>query len=202
MTNKNKINQHTILSGVLLNLVMIIIFVSFIILGNENVTHNADIQNNTYRTNFHSRLTLKSINGLNHTRYYLLRALNDKNIDLIWEAEDQLLAAHSNFKILMSEQFQNKSKTSNRFDPYFTEINPLFIKLSESQNPLAEKELITTIIGKLDNLIDVLFQVESGLWIEESFKFARFAELKEKNSQIFYGLIALFIIIQFGLIYF
>ena len=202
MKSKNKIKQHTILSGVLLNLVMVIIFIFFIILGNENVTHNADIQNNTYRTNFHSRLTLKSINGLNHTRYYLLRALKENNVDLIWEAEDQLLAAHSNFKILMSEQFQNKSKPSNRFDPYFTEINPLFVKLSESANPLAEKALINSITEKIDNLVDLLFQEESGLWIEESFKFARFSELKEKNSNIFYGLIALFFIIQLGLIYF
>ncbi len=199
---KNKLNRHSIISGVLLNLTMTTLFAFFIILGNEYTSRNAEIQEDSYRTHFQSRLILKSINGLDHSRYYLLKAPHENDPAYVWEAEDQHLAAHSNFKILLSEQFQNRSHLSSQFSIDFEKISPLFVKISEKHNPLSDKPAITLLIKNISELIEILFQEESALWKEESIKFNRFAQMKKKNLLTFYSLTVFFVLIQIGLIYF
>lgn len=181
---------------------MSILLIFFIVQGNESTTKSSSIQEDTFRTHFQSRLILKSINGINKSRYYLLNALKSKNEEDLFSAEDSYLAAFSDYKILLSEQRQNKGHVSQQFNNSFEKIRSDFEKFISSPSPIEEKLQIEGIIINSTNLIESLYKEESFLWVEESMRFYRFSLLKKRNQEIFYALTAFFIIIQFGLIYF
>lgn len=200
--NKRKIKYHNIINGVLLNLALSILLIFFIVKGSENTTTSSIIQEDTFRTHFQSRLILKSINGLNKSRYHLLAAQKTKNDEELLKAEDYFLAAFSDFKILLSEQNQIKGHTSNEFNGNFEELRFNFEKFMEGPSPLDENLQLEGLIKQSNSLMERLFKEESFLWVEESLRFHRFSQLKKRNQEIFYALTAFFFIIQFGLIYF
>lgn len=194
---KSTVKNTSIISGILLNLTMIILLAIFIILGHETANKNASVQEDTYRTHFQSRLILKSINALNLARFNLQTSLKDMNKSKLWDAEDSFLASYSNYHILLSEQVQNKSHLSNRYFDAFEKLSPKYENVSEGKRADIEDLILST-----TNLIDSLFKEESYLWVEESMKFHRFSQIKKRNREVFYALTAFFILVQLGLIYF
>ncbi len=203
MSKSNDLNRNSIITGVLLNLIMTIIFIVFIVLGYKSTSENAAIQDDTYRTNFQSRLILKSINGLNHSRGDILNALKTNDPNLISVAEDQVLGAKSNYRLLLSEQVVEKTiRVSDMFGGDFDELLALYEKLYEGDNPVLKKEIIQEITAKTTSLITRMHDEESILWVDESYKFHDFSKVKERNLTIFYSLTLCFIVIQLVFIYF
>jgi signal transduction histidine kinase len=199
---KNKIKRNDIISGVLLNLTMTTLLIFFIVQGNENASKNASVQEDSYRTHFQSRLILKSINGLNQSRHHLVISSQTNSEEDLFQAEDNFLGSYSDFKILLSEQYQYKSHHSDKFAANYEKLIVLFNKIFENQSHLDRKIQIKNLSAEVGTLISELYEEESILWAEESMKFFRFAQLKKRNLDIFYALTAFFIFIQIGLIYF
>lgn len=203
MIKVNSYNRNSIITGVLLNLAVSIVFMVFIVLGYRSTTENAAIQDDTFRTHFQSRLILKSINGLNHSRAELLLGLKHKKLEHITQAEDNILGAISNYDRLISEQEINKVRVSKHFKVHFDEIKTLFDKVFEDENNFSKNEaVINEIINKSKTLIDKFHDEESTLWVEESIKFHDFSKVKHRNLNIFYGLTISFVVIQLMFIYF
>lgn len=196
-------NRNSIITGILVNLAVSILFIVFIVLGYKSTTENAAIQDDTFRTHFQSRLILKSINGLNHSRAEMLLGLKNKSLDSIAQAEDHILGAQSNYHMLLSEQEINKVRISSRFKPRFEEIRALFNVVFEDENNVFKNEnAIYDIINKSKLLIDEMHDEESALWVDEALKLHEFSKVKERNLTIFYGLTISFIVIQLMFIYF
>lgn len=196
-------NRNSIITGVLLNLIMTIIFIVFIILGYKSTSENAAIQDDTFRTHFQSRLILKSINGLNHSRADILLGIEKNDPELISAAEDQILGAKSNYHLLLSEQSLNQSaRISNLFENSFTEMTNLYDEAFKNDRPLENKILLHQIIEKTTALITAMHEEESALWVDEALKLHAFSKVKERNLHIFYGLTICFVLIQLMLIYF
>ena len=203
MMKLNDFNRNSIITGVLLNLIMTIIFIVFIILGYKSTSENAAIQDDTFRTHFQSRLILKSINGLNHSRADILLGLENKDPELISTAEDQVLGAKSNYHLLLSEQSLNKTaRVSNAFEKQFTELTDLYDQIFVNERPLENKALLHAVIEKTTILITNMHEEESSLWVDEAMKLHAFSKVKERNLHIFYGLTLCFVVIQLVLIYF
>lgn len=203
MMKVNSYNRNSIIAGVLVNLALSILFIIFIVLGYQNTTENAAIQDDTFRTHFQSRLILKSINGLNHSRAELLLALKNKNVDSMTQAEDHILGAKSNYQMLLSEQENNQVRVSNRFKPHFEEIKSMFeIVFEDETNFLKNESVINNIISKTKTLIDDMHDEESKLWVDEALKLHAFSKVKQRNLYIFYGLTASFVVILLMFIYF
>nr|BDT29126.1 HAMP domain-containing histidine kinase [Bacteriovorax sp. HI3] len=203
MIKLNDFNRNSIITGVLLNLIMTIIFIVFIILGYKSTSENAAIQDDTFRTHFQSRLILKSINGLNHSRADILLGLEHKDPELISTAEDQILGAKSNYHLLLSEQSLNKTvRVSNAFEKQFTELTDLYDQIFANERPLENKALLHSVIEKTTTLIASMHEEESSLWVDEAMKLHAFSKVKERNLHIFYGLTLCFVVIQLVLIYF
>lgn len=203
MIKLNDFNRNSIITGVLLNLIMTIIFIVFIILGYKSTSENAAIQDDTFRTHFQSRLILKSINGLNHSRADILLGLANNDPELISTAEDQILGAKSNYHLLLSEQSLNKTvRVSNAFEKQFTELTDLYDQIFKNDRPLEDKALLNTVIEKTTTLITAMHEEESSLWVDEAMKLHAFSKVKERNLHIFYGLTLCFVVIQLVLIYF
>jgi len=196
-------NRNSIISGVLVNLALSILFIIFIVLGYQNTTENAAIQDDTFRTHFQSRLILKSINGLNHSRAELLLGLKNKDIESITQAEDHILGAQSNYQMLLSEQETNQARVSNRFKPQFGDIRSMFHIVFEDENNFLKNEgIINNIVNKTKTLIDEMHDEESKLWVDEALKLHAFSKVKQRNLNIFYGLIVSFVVILLMFIYF
>ncbi len=203
MMKLNDFNRNSIITGVLLNLIMTIIFIVFIILGYKSTSENAAIQDDTFRTHFQSRLILKSINGLNHSRADILLGLEHKDPELISTAEDQVLGAKSNYHLLLSEQSLNQTaRVSNAFEKQFTELTDLYDQIFANERPLENKALLHAVIEKTTTLITSMHEEESSLWVDEAMKLHAFSKVKERNLHIFYGLTLCFVVIQLVLIYF
>lgn len=203
MFKLSEFKRSSIVTGVLLNLIMIIIFIVFLILGHRSTTENAAIQDDTFRTHFQSRLILKSINGLNHSRADILMGIKKRDAELIGVAEDQTLGAKSNYNLLLSEQSLNKGlRSSSGFENTFKELTDLYEEVFKDENPLNDEDLLAIIIDKTTVLIREMHNEESSLWVDEAHKLAAFSEVKIRNLYIFYGLTACFILIQLMLIYF
>lgn len=203
MPKSSDLNKNSIITGVLLNLIMTIIFIVFIILGYRSTGENAAIQDDTYRTHFQSRLILKSINGLNHSRGDILTGIQSNNPELFAIAEDQVLGAKSNYKLLLSEQILNKTdRVSKMFEAPFEELLSLYNQLYVGDQLVIKKDIVDRIIDKTTSLISQMHDEESNLWVDESYKFHDFSKIKERNLYIFYSLTLCFIVIQFVFIYF
>jgi signal transduction histidine kinase len=203
MMKVNSYNRNSIIAGVLVNLALSILFIIFIVLGYQNTTENAAIQDDTFRTHFQSRLILKSINGLNHSRAELLLALKNKNVDSITQAEDHILGAQSNYQMLLSEQETNQVRVSNRFKPHFEEIKSMLeIVFEDEKNFLKNESVINNIISKTKTLINDMHDEESKLWVDEALKLHAFSKVKQRNLYIFYGLTVSFFVILLMFIYF
>ena len=203
MMKVNSYNLNSIIAGVLVNLALSILFIIFIVLGYQNTTENAAIQDDTFRTHFQSRLILKSINGLNHSRAELLLALKNKNVDSITQAEDHILGAQSNYQMLLSEQETNQVRVSNRFKPHFEEIKSMLeIVFEDEKNFLKNESVINNIISKTKTLINDMHDEESKLWVDEALKLHAFSKVKQRNLYIFYGLTVSFFVILLMFIYF
>lgn len=203
MMKVNGYNLNSIIAGVLVNLALSILFIIFIVLGYQNTTENAAIQDDTFRTHFQSRLILKSINGLNHSRAELLLALKNKNVDSITQAEDHILGAQSNYQMLLSEQETNQVRVSNRFKPHFEEIKSMLeIVFEDEKNFLKNESVINNIISKTKTLINDMHDEESKLWVDEALKLHAFSKVKQRNLYIFYGLTVSFFVILLMFIYF
>lgn len=197
------LNRNSIVTGVLLNLIMTIIFIVFITLGYKSTSENAAIQDDTFRTHFQSRLILKSINGLNHSRADLLMGLKNQDAELITVAEDQILGAKSNYQLLLSEQITNKSvRISEGFVKSFESLALDYDQIFKDDKPLSNPALIQQVINKTTILIEGMHAEESSLWVDEALKLHAFSKVKERNLHIFYGLTICFILIQLVLIYF
>ena len=203
MGKVNSYNRNSIITGVLGNLAVSVLFVVFIILGYRSTTENAAIQDDTFRTHFQSRLILKSINGLNYTRANLLMRIKNKNVDDIIEAEDHFLGAQSNYLRLVSEQELNKGRLSLQFKEHFEEIKLMFNSvLEDEKNFLQHIDVIDKIISHSKKLIEGMHDEESTLWVDESIKLHAFSKVKERNLYIFYGLTFSFVTIELMFIYF
>lgn len=203
MIRVNTFNRSSIIAGVLVNILVSIVFVVFIILGYRSTTENAAIQDDTFRTHFQSRLILKSINGLNHSRADLLLALEHKSKTILAEAEDHVLGAQSNYQMLLSEQELNKSRISIQFKEPFGVIRDLYDQVFEDEdNFLKHKATISKIITLSTTLIDQMHDEESILWVDEALKLHDFSKVKERNLHVFYGLTVCFALIQLMFIYF
>lgn len=203
MIKSKDLSSNSIITGILLNLVMTIVFIVFIILGHRSTSENAAIQDDTFRTHFQSRLILKSINGLNHSRADILLGLEKKEAELISVAEDQILGAKSNYHLLISEQVSNKTpRVSTIFENQFNELTSLFDEVFKNDRPLEEAETLRLIIEKTTALITGMHEEESALWVDEALKLHAFSKVKERNLHIFYGLTICFVLIQLLFIYF
>ena len=203
MIKLNTYNRSSIIAGVLINLAVSMVFIVFIILGYRSTTENAAIQDDTFRTHFQSRLILKSINGLNHSRTDILLAIRNRDAEKVLEAENSFLGAQSNYQLLLSEQELNKSRISSRFNINFSELRALYEQsLEDEDNPLKHINTLLTILDKSSLLINEMHDEESVLWVDEALKLHEFAKVKERNLHIFYGLTISFIIIQIMFIYF
>lgn len=202
MIKPSAINRNSIITGVLLNLIMLMIFIVFIILGYKSTTQNAAIQDDTFRTHFQSRLILKSINGVNHSRADILMALKEKDKDLIDQAEDNILGAKSNYNLLISEQVVNKGRVSDGFHSSFNELTDLFEVVLKDELPFENKNELNKILIKTNDLIEKMHTEESTLWVDEALKLHEFSKVKERNLHVFYGLTICFILLQILLIYF
>lgn len=203
MIKLNNYNRSSIIAGVLINLVVSMVFIIFIILGYKSTTENAAIQDDTFRTHFQSRLILKAINGLNHSRADILQALRTKDQDKALDAESSFLGAQSNYQLLLSEQELNKSRVSSRFKVHFAELRVLYDQaLEDENNSLKHTDTLLIILEKSSVLINEMHDEESMLWVDEALKLHEFAKVKERNLSIFYGLTISFIIIQIMFIYF
>lgn len=203
MIKFNSYNGSSILAGVLINLIVSMVFIVFIILGYRSTTENAAIQDDTFRTHFQSRLILKSINGLNHSRADILLGLKNKSPININEAEDNLLGAQSNYHMLISEQELNRGRISSQFQSSFAELRAFYDLIFEDEtNYLSKPDVLQKIITQTTILIDKMHDEESTLWVEEALKLHAFSKVKERNKHIFYGLTISFILIQAMFIYF
>jgi signal transduction histidine kinase len=203
MIDSKDLNKNSIITGVLINLVMIIIFVIFIIIGHRLTADNAAIQDDTYRTHFQSRLILKSINGLNQSQVNIFQFQKNSDIEIINEAEDHFLGAFSNYKLLLSEQVTSHSKRVSQFyDKPFQDIQKLFDELFNQKSISNKSVLLNQLLEKSDLLIEDLHTEESSLWVEESLKLHEFSKVKERNKSVFYGLTLSFLFIQLLLLYF
>lgn len=203
MFKLNSYNGSSIFIGILVNLVVTIIFIVFIILGYKSTTQNAAIQDDTFRTHFQSRLILKAINGLNHSRADILLGQKNKSQINITEAEDHTLGAQSNYQLLISEQELNHGRISSQFKPNFEEIRVLYDQVfSDENNYLSKPETLQKIITKTTILVDKMHDEESILWVDEALKLHAFSKVKERNLHIFYGLTVSFVFIQAMFIYF
>lgn len=202
MIKSDAINRNSIITGVLLNLIMSMIFIVFIILGYRSTSENAAIQDDTFRTHFQSRLILKSINGVNHARADILMGMRDNNPDLINRAEDNILGAKSNYHLLISEQSLNNMPISDNFDINFNEFSTLFDEAFKNDKPLQNKKILETILEKAKDLIERMHVEESTLWVNEALKLHEFSKVKDRNLHIFYALTVCFILIQLVFIYF
>lgn len=203
MIKLNTYNRSSILAGVLVNLAVSVVFIVFILLGYKSTTENAAIQDDTFRTHFQSRLILKAINGLNHSRADILLGLKNKSQINITEAEDNVLGAQSNYHMLISEQELNHGRISSQFKPEFAEIRDLYDQIFEDEsNYLKYPNILQKIITKTTILIDKMHDEESTLWVDEALKLHAFSKVKERNKYIFYSLTVSFIFIQAMFIYF
>lgn len=202
MSKISKLNISAIVTGILINLIMTIIFITFITLGYKSTTENAAIQDDAFRTHFKSRLILKSINGLNRSRADMLLAIKNRDTNLIAEAEDQVLGAKSNYQRLLSEQMLNKSRVSDTFKPSFLELQKLYDDVFKNSDTLKNEKKLLNILSKTDDLAKRMHDEESKLWIDESLKLQAFSQIKERNLHIFYALTFCFILIQLVFIYF
>ena len=202
MIKSDDINRSSIITGILLNLIMSMIFIVFITLGYKSTTENAAIQDDTFRTHFQSRLILKSINGINHSRADLLMALKTKDDQFVRTAEDSFLGAKSNYQLLQSEQTINKSRLTGHFNDQFNELAGLFNQVFKNDRPLADKRLLEIIFDKATWLTGKMHEEESSLWIDEALKLHKFSKVKERNLHVFYALTVCFVLIQLVFIYF
>lgn len=202
MIKSDALNRNSIITGVLLNLIMSMIFIVFIILGYRSTSENAAIQDDTFRTHFQSRLILKSINGINNARADILMALRDNNPDLVNQAEDTTLGAKSNYKLLLSEQTVNKTRLSDNFDDKFNELTSLFDEAFKNDRPLEDKKILENLLAKSKDLVDQMHVEESTLWVDEALKLHDFSKVKERNLHVFYALTVCFLLIQLVFIYF
>jgi signal transduction histidine kinase len=202
MFHYKNFTRNSIITGILINLIMTIVFIVFISLGYRTTSENAAIQDDTFRTHFQSRLILKSINGLNHSRADILLAMRDNNLDQLDEAENKILGAKSNYQLLMSEQTLNRSRISDAFEGKFRELQSLFDNVTSKKSPLQDKNALKSILEKTSSLIDVMYEEESKLWIDEAFKLHEFSKGKELNQEVFYALTFCFILIQVMFVYF
>lgn len=201
--NTKTYTRSSLMVGVLINLCVSIIFIIFLIVGYRSTSENAAIQDDTFRTHFQSRLILKSINGLNHSRGDLLLGMREKSQIIVADAEDHILGAQSNYQLLMSEQELNGSRISSRFKPNFEELRKLYDEVFEDEhNNLKHPDVILKIISKTTELIDLMHDEESTLWVDEALKLHAFSKVKERNLHIFYGLTGFFVLVQVLFIYF
>lgn len=203
MIKSNDLNRNSIITGVLLNLIMSMIFIIFIILGYRSTSDNAAIQDDTFRTHFQSRMILKAINGLNFSRADILTAMKDNNPESLNDAEDNTLSAKSNYHILLSEQEELKqSRRSTGFEKGLVELAEMYEQLFKQGKPLTNKKMLDEILNKSKSLITAMHSEESSLWVEEALKLHDYSKVKERNLHIFYGLTVCFILIQLVFIYF
>lgn len=202
MIKSDDINRSSVITGILLNLLMSMIFIVFITLGYKSTTENAAIQDDTFRTHFQSRLILKSINGINHSRADLLMALKINDDQFVRTAEDSFLGAKSNYQLLQSEQTINKSRLSGNFNGHFNELVGLYNQAFKNDRPLADKKLLELIFDKATWLTGKMHEEESSLWIDEALKLHKFSKVKERNLHVFYALTVCFVLIQLVFIYF
>jgi signal transduction histidine kinase len=182
---------------------MIIVFIVFIFIGRRLTAENVAIQDDTYRTHFQSRLTLKSINGLNNSRSQIIMGLKENNIDFIFEAEDLFLGAHSNYKLLLSEQsLIPNSRQSLHFQKTFNEISEVYNRFRDNPKGINDVLTINQILEQTTELAENLHAEESQLWIDESLKFHAFSQVKLRNQNVFYALTICFAFVQILIAYF
>ena len=202
MVKSETINRNSVVTAVMLNLIMSMIFIIFIIIGYRTTSENAAIQDDTFRTHFQSRLILKSISGLNHARADILMALKHNTPDLVNLAEDNILGARSNYNLLISEQTLYNFRVSDGFQANFSELAALFEVVFKNEKPLQEKIALEKIVDHTRTLIDKMHSEESRLWVEEALKLHDYSKLKDRNLLIFYSLTVCFVLIQFVFVYF
>lgn len=203
MFKLNTYNHSSIITGFLLNVAVSMVFAVLIILGYRSTSENAAIQDDTYRTHFQSRLILKSINGLNHSRADILIGMRNNTPINITEAEDSVLGAQSNYHMLLSEQELNHGRISSQFKESFAELRKLYDQVFEDESHYLKKtDLLLKIITKTTVLVDKMHDEESTLWVDEALKLHAFSKVKERNLHIFYGLTISFTFVQLMFIYF
>lgn len=202
MIKSDALTRNSVVTGVLLNLIVSMIFIVFIVLGYKSTSENAAIQDDTFKAHFQSRLILKSINGINHSRANILMGQKINNRDLINEAENDFLGAKSNYNLLISEQTINKSHLSKSFTNAFDEIAASFETVFKNVNPVEEKIALNTILLKSEDLIQKMHAEESSLWVDVALKLYEYSKIKTRNLNIFYALTICFVLIQFAFIYF
>ena len=195
--------RSSVISDILVNLLTTIVFIIFISLSFKSTSDNAAIQDDTFKNHFQSRLILKSINGLNNSRSSILKAIQHKDSGLIYEAEDHMLGAISNYHVLLSEQAIAKSnRLSGAFEVSFKEIQNLYEQVFTKEDLLQDKQLLLTLVKESEILITHMFSEEAILWANESAKLHAFSQVKEKNLYFFYGLTLCFFLIQIVFVYF
>lgn len=196
-------NRSSVITDIFVNLLMTILFVIVISLSFRSTNDNAAIQDDTFKNHFQSRLILKSINGLNNSRNEILKAIQEKNPELINNAEDQMLGAISNYHILLSEQTIGKSiRPSLDFEKDFKNLKVLFEEVFAKENVLEDTELLLKISRSAEELVALMYTEESTLWAKESIKLHAYSEVKQTNLYFFYGLTICFLLIQIVFVYF
>lgn len=195
--------KSSVVTDILVNVLTTIVFITFISLSFKSTSDNAAIQDDTFKNHFQSRLILKSINGLNNSRSEILKAIQNKDPNLINEAEDHLLGAVSNYHILLSEQAIAKSnRLSVAFEEPFKKLQNLYEQVFMREDVLKDRRLLLTIVKESETLITLMFSEEAVLWANESIKLHAYSKVKEKNMYFFYGLTLCFFLIQIVFVYF
>ncbi len=194
-----ELQKNSITTAVILNLSIIAIFAVLLTISYQVLKKNSVLNSQTFHTRFQSRLLLKSNSGLAFSMQSLTKAYYNKNEDLLVESLTYALSAKSDYQIFLSETRGSASKFQDLTKDYDSIINQLNSLLKKGQ--FQETEFKKT-EEKLENLISETYEVESSMWVTESANFTLVAVFKDRNSDFFWFILFLSILIEISLIYF
>ena len=201
---KEILKKNSLAFSIILNSLITIIFILVLFLAAKSTRNSTLHQQSAMRSQFLSRITLKTSVGMGKARHHLLNALSTNKLSELLNSEEQFLASYSNYKLLLSDQRIRESHyNSAQYLPFFDELQTDYnILLADETKSLSNKNLLHKMVQMTNQLSQDLLTEESVIWYRESQQLRQFIFDKDNDKLIFLGLTILFIITQFLVMYF
>ena len=193
-------SQNALKSSIWIIVVITVLLSAIVAFSYINLVKNEFLQETTYHNRFQSRLIFKSISGLSKALIYLKDFEQQKEFDLLIEAEGMIQSAHSDYKIFLSEKHIHDEGYPLSPKLEFTFIEE---KIAEhlDQEKIQPKD-VSIIKERIYSTIEEMYAQEADIWKSEALRFEEIARLRERNRMYFYFMIVFFIASELGLIYF
>lgn len=188
------------INSLLINLVALLIFITFILSAWRLTQLNLKIQNEAFQNRLNSRLYFKAITGLNKSKHHLELYLVYKKIEQLELAEEFLLSAKSEYHILKSELSKDSQGHLADQGATFAQLSNLFEEYYENDG---KKPIdINMSIKKIEYLISNLYENESIIWNLEAERFTSLSTAHQSTKIVFASIVILFLIFQLALLFF